>query len=196
MGSTKRTTAGRAASRSRWAAFGAAVAITLGGGGLYVANATADPGSTFVAIEPTRVLDSRTYSPPALLFNAGQPFCVRLAVESPAGCEDGAVAAAGATAIVLNVTVVDAEADGYVTVRPAGLQGPPATSTVNFAAGEIEANMATVLLPTSGQWAGAVDIGYYTYGPEGVFPDGSTAIQLYTTDIVVDVLGYYVGPPG
>ncbi len=43
--------------RSRWAAIGAAVAVSLGGGAVFVANAVVG-GSTFVPIEPCRLLDT------------------------------------------------------------------------------------------------------------------------------------------
>jgi len=48
--------------RSRWAAVVAAVAVTLGAGGLGVVNATLDSGerTSFVPIDPCRMLDSRT----------------------------------------------------------------------------------------------------------------------------------------
>ena len=45
--------------RSRWAAIGAAVAVTFGAGGLFAANA-ASPESSTVSIAPVRVLDTRT----------------------------------------------------------------------------------------------------------------------------------------
>ena len=44
--------------RSRWAAIGAAVAVTFGAGGLFAASA-ASPESTVVTIEPVRILDTR-----------------------------------------------------------------------------------------------------------------------------------------
>jgi len=47
--------------RVRWAAIGAAVAVTLGAGGLMTATAVQNSGekSTFVAITPCRVMDTR-----------------------------------------------------------------------------------------------------------------------------------------
>jgi len=48
--------------RTRWAAIGAAVAVSFGGGALFVANAAPSTGDTFVAIEPCRLLDTRTSS--------------------------------------------------------------------------------------------------------------------------------------
>lgn len=46
--------------RSRWAAIGAAVAVTLGAGGMVAVNAAPSAPSSFVSIDPTRVLDTRT----------------------------------------------------------------------------------------------------------------------------------------
>jgi hypothetical protein len=46
--------------RSRWAAIGAAVAVTLGGGAVMVASAETAPDNLFTAITPCRLLDTRT----------------------------------------------------------------------------------------------------------------------------------------
>jgi hypothetical protein len=47
--------------RTRWAAIGAAVAITLGGGGVGLVGATVDSGQrpVLVPIEPCRIIDTR-----------------------------------------------------------------------------------------------------------------------------------------
>ena len=45
--------------RTRWAAIGAAVAVTLGAGGLTMVSASGSPASRFVAITPERILDTR-----------------------------------------------------------------------------------------------------------------------------------------
>jgi len=52
------TTTQRRLWRSRWAAVGAAVAVTLGAGGLYTSFAATAP-SNFIAVSPVRVLDTR-----------------------------------------------------------------------------------------------------------------------------------------
>ena len=55
--------------RSRWAALGAAVAVTLGAGGLVSVSAeTAE--SVFVGVTPRRVLDTREGSFDGPLFNS------------------------------------------------------------------------------------------------------------------------------
>lgn len=46
--------------RSRWAAIGAAVAVTLGGGTFLVANAASAPDMVFTAITPCRLMDTRS----------------------------------------------------------------------------------------------------------------------------------------
>ena len=46
--------------RSRWAAVGAAVAVTLGAGSMLAVNAAPSDPSSFVATTPTRILDTRT----------------------------------------------------------------------------------------------------------------------------------------
>jgi len=52
---------------------------------------------------------------------------------------------AGATAVSLNITVVDPPVIGSVALYPAGIT-PPATSTINYVAGVTRANNAVVLL--------------------------------------------------
>ena len=54
------TDSGRGLWRSRWAAIGAAVAVTVGAGGAIRFAAAASDTSTFVAVTPVRVLDTRT----------------------------------------------------------------------------------------------------------------------------------------
>jgi hypothetical protein len=45
--------------RCRWAAIGAAVAVSLAGGGVFIAIAATSAPSSVVTIEPVRVLDTR-----------------------------------------------------------------------------------------------------------------------------------------
>lgn len=73
------------------------------------------------------------------------------------------------TALILNVTVTEPSTSGFVSVYPAGTPRP-ATSSINFAAGQTVANMVTV------PYTGAVDI----YNSSG------------RTDVVVDLIGSYV----
>lgn len=97
---------------------------------------TARSGSGYVGLpSPVRVLDSRS------------------AVGTSRGVKRGAVVLdlsgrlpAGATAAVLNVTVTNPTANGFVVVYPAG-NAKPGTSNVNFLAGQTQANEVVVGLP-------------------------------------------------
>ena len=85
----------------------------------------------------------------------------------------------GATGVVLNVTAVNPDADGFVTIRPADAPGQPTTSNLNFKAGDIIPNSVTVQVPTSGADAGRIEITYDAFGNAGP-----------TTEILIDVVGY------
>jgi hypothetical protein len=75
----------------------------------------------------------------------------------------------GATAAVLNVTVANPTADGFLTVAPQGSQEPNA-SNLNYSAGETTANRVIVRLSASGK------IALWSSTP---------------TDVIVDVSGYF-----
>ena len=167
--------------RSRWAAVGAAVAVTLGGGGIFVANAATSAPSSVVTIEPVRVLDTRDPN------NVGLdgPFVSAVSQKLQV---TGAAVPAGATGVLLNVTVVEPTADGFLTVRPGDATGTPSTSSLNFEAGDIFPNSVQVGLPTSGADAGTIEITYDAFGVAGP-----------TTEVLIDVVGYMVegsGAPG
>ena len=96
--------------KSRWAAAGAAIAVSFGGGGVFFANAA--PGaseSTIVTVTPTRILDTRN---PVDLGLAGpfvSPNSQKLQVTgvvSVAGGGTATVVPTGATGVLLNVTSV------------------------------------------------------------------------------------------
>jgi hypothetical protein len=100
-----------------------------------VGSAGPDPTSIavhFVELDPHRVLDTRSSGTP---ITGGSTRSLALA--GTAGVP------ADATAVVLNVTVTEPRAAGYVTVFRCGAS-VPSTSTVNFVAGETIAAMATV----------------------------------------------------
>jgi hypothetical protein len=91
------------------------------------------------------------------------------------------VVPSGATAVVLNVTVAGPTADGFLSVRPDGTPGAPETSNLNFTAGDIVPNAVTAALPSSGK----IELTYDAYSAAGP-----------TTDVLVDVTGYYVAATG
>ena len=162
--------------RSRWAAFGAAVAVTLGGGGLFVADAASGPASSVVTVTPERILDTRTGVGLSGAFVSGVSRKLQVA---------GVVVPAGATGVLLNVTVVQPTAAGFVSVRPGDASGAPSTSSLNFVAGDIVPNSVQVALPTVGANAGQIDITYDAFGVAGP-----------TTQVLADVVGYLVAGGG
>ena len=125
---------------------------------------TADStGVTFVPMNPVRTVDTR--------INLG--VTGRFADSTPktwAGRGNGV--GNTATAIVGNVTVVGQTRAGYVSVTPDPV-AIPTVSTINFPVGDVRANGFTVALSSTGTVSA-------TYkGPGG------------TTNLVVDVMGYY-----
>jgi hypothetical protein len=148
----------RRAWRSRWAALGAAVAVTLGAGGIVAVNAASSSPSAFVAIDPlVRILDTRT--------NVGLvgPFASEVArtlqvtgnvpTQPPNNAPqvNAVVVPAGATSVVLNVTVIGPQTNGFVSIRPGAATGFPGTSNQNFGAnGQNIVNSVTVQLPADG----------------------------------------------
>lgn len=123
------------------------------------------PGSPaagrFVTVAPTRVLDTRSgIGGPSGLVTPGQSRRISLILDVPVD----------ATAVALNVTMVDPAGPGWVRLWPAGTVEPE-TSTVNVnGAGENVANGAIVTLGANRQ----IDI--------------STSVN---THVLVDLSGYW-----
>jgi LPXTG-site transpeptidase (sortase) family protein len=119
--------------------------------------ATPMGASAFRGVSPLRVLDTRptpvkadSYSPVSIAGLAGVPD--------------------SATAVVLNVTAIDAEGEGYVTVFPWG-EALPNTSNVNIKRfGQMVPNLVTVRLGVEGK------VGLYSS---------------ISANLLVDVFGYY-----
>lgn len=132
--------------RSRWAAIGAAVAVTLGAGGVFAAGAVSQGTPTaFEPLSPVRILDTRT--------GVGVPAAGKL----PAGQEivltvPGSLSGvpADATSVVLNLTSANGTSDSFITVYPDGETRPNA-SVLNVQAGKDTPNMITVKLGTAGK---------------------------------------------
>ncbi len=167
--------------RSRWAAVGAAIAVSIGGGGVFIANAAGGTEGTTVMVEPVRILDTRD---PVNVGLAG-PFVsavsLDLQVTGSVATTTGpkVVVPTGATGVLLNVTAVAPQANGFISVRPADAAGVPSTSSLNFDAGSVVPNAVIVALPTTGTTAGKIEITYDAYGAPGP-----------TADVLVDVVGY------
>ncbi|GAA0678945.1 hypothetical protein GCM10010193_35580 [Kitasatospora atroaurantiaca] len=80
------------------------------------------------------------------------------------------------SAVVLNVTATRATAGGYLTVFPGNGTGRPTTSNLNFTAGQTIPNLVVVPVDDSGL------INIYNFA-------GST-------DVIVDLFGYFTDPAG
>src|SRR5215203_5413912 len=122
--------------RSRWAALGAAVAVTLGAGGLAIASAADSAPSSFVAITPARVVDTRDGVGLAGPLMSAQPELVQITGMIPTTDGPAQVVPDGATTVVANVTALNSTSDGFISLRPGDATGDPLTSSLNFSAGE------------------------------------------------------------
>lgn len=170
--------------RSRWAAVGAAIAVSLGAGGLFVAQAAPGPSeSTIVTVTPERILDTRDPSNLGLSGPFVSAVSQKLQVTGSIATATGTktVVPTGATGVLLNVTPVNPTAAGFISIRPGDATGTATTSSLNFTTGVagIVPNAVQVAMPTSGTNEGEIDITYDAYGVAGP-----------TTDILIDVVGY------
>ena len=160
--------------RARWAAFGAAVAVSLGAGGLGLVNAaTPDGASAYIPIAPCRLVDTRA--------GDGQvgPQVGPLGPDTAITVDGwGDVAGdcnlpADSTGLQLNVTAVNASQATFLTLYPQGTPRPTA-SNVNVDTPSATPNAATVTLnSTNGQ--------FHVFNRFG------------TVDVVIDVAGYFAG---
>lgn len=179
---TNRTQLSRSASatsgiRTRWAALGAAVAITLGAagvGGVNIARADISAGDkpVLLSIDSCRLADTRSGSnnvgPRNLPLRADETHTFN-AQQGGVPCT-GKIPAA-ASSLLLNVTAVDASAQSFLTFWSDGSR-PTTSSSLNPAPGQP---------PTPN----AVTVGL----------SGTNTFEAYnlagTVDVIVDVVGYY-----
>ncbi|HQZ33370.1 MAG TPA: hypothetical protein PK020_03045 [Ilumatobacteraceae bacterium] len=177
--------------RSRWAAIGAAVAVTVGAGGIFAVQAAPSLPSSVVTVDPARILDTRDPLNVGLAGPFVSAVSQKLQVTGSVATSTGTriVVPSGATGVLLNVTVVRPTAAGFVSIRPGDATGVPSTSSLNvFDAGAVVANAVQVGMPTTGANAGQIDITFDAYGVAGP-----------STEMLIDVVGYMVpggGEPG
>jgi hypothetical protein len=151
-----------------WAQAGAQANIVFDVTGYFTADSR---GYTYHPITPVRAVDSR--------IPLGTTSLVSRFKQDWQNAGLGGAPSNG-VAVTANVTVVNQTAAGYVTVAPSPTLTsgtPPSTSTVNFPVGDIRANGCTVTLGTNGR----LDVMYWA------------ASTSYSTDLIVDITGYY-GP--
>jgi hypothetical protein len=125
-----------------------------------------DPdGARYVALNPRRVLDTRTGNGRFGPLGAGATYAhqSRLVNSVPAD----------ATAALMNVTVVFPSGPGHLTVFPDGAGGQPGTANLNFFAREIVPNAVMSAIGPTGRIA--------------IFNNNSSP----ATPIVVDLAGYF-----
>ncbi len=158
--------------RIRWAAIGAAVAVTLGAGGIGVVRATVSSGPKpiFVSITPCRLVDTRPA--PATVGARATPLNPNeTATFTVHGTNGNCTIPAGALAIDANVTITAPTSDGFLTVFPADATLPNA-SNLNWSAGQA---------PTPN----AVTVDLSTDGKVNVFNERGTV------NVIIDIVGYY-----
>jgi hypothetical protein len=122
-------------------------------------------GSGYHPLSPVRILDSRY----------GNGFTGKVTAASPrslqvTGRGGPSNVPASASAVVMNVTVVDSTAESFLTAYPTGSPRPNA-SNLNFGPGQIIPNLVTVKVGAGGK----VDL--------------ATAVG--STHVVADLVGYY-----
>lgn len=161
--------------RARWAAIGAAIAVSIGAGSMInlvdaAAGGATDP-SSFVAITPCRLLDTRpgttTIGPRATPIAQDESH-----TQQVTGTNGHCSVPAGATAVSMNVTIANPTAGSFLTVYPSDAPLPLA-SNLNWVAGQAHTpNKVDVALSAGG----AIDL-YNGFG---------------TVNVIADVVGYYV----
>ncbi len=142
--------------------------------GYYAPNSVSPGGSLFHPESPTRIADTRAGATDPSTY-AGATLGPNSTLNVNVVGANGDGVPSGASAVVLNVTVTNPTAAGYLTVYPQGVNRPTA-SNLNFVAGETVPNRVIV----------------------GLSPTGE--ISLYNAfgslDVVVDVNGYFSSSPG
>jgi hypothetical protein len=160
--------------RVRWAAIGAAVAVTLGAGGLVGvgASSSSSADATLVPVSPVRILDTRAGDPVGNLTDGASITVQVTGVIPTVGQGTKQVVPAGAAAITGNLTMVGTQANaygGFATMYPCDTAKPDA-SNLNFVSNETVANSVAVPLAA----------------------DGTVCVFVYgVADVLLDVSGYY-----
>ena len=126
-----------------------------------------DSTSGYNSVAPARLLDTRTNTGGHLgKVTTSQP--VTLSID---GADGGVIPSSGVTAVAVNLTVTDSTGSGYLTAYPDDTT-LPGTSNINFGTGLTRAAFAIVPVDADGK----IEIADPTPG---------------TTDLIVDVVGYF-----
>ncbi|MGD0875453.1 MAG: hypothetical protein ABSA14_10755 [Acidimicrobiales bacterium] len=138
-----------------------------------VPHATTTVVGTYVPVTPFRIVDTRTGATDPATY-AGKTLVGAASLNVQVTGVGTVPVPATASAAVLNITVTNTTEPGFVTVYPGG-GTLPLVSNLNFTAAETVANLVTVPLSS----AGIATI----YNSAG------------STDVIVDVEGYYTSTP-
>jgi hypothetical protein len=122
-------------------------------------------GSRFHAMDPNRVLDTRTGAGLTGTQGPGQTRALAVAGAAESGVPSGA------TGLVANLTVADGTAESFAAIFPGDVDRPDPFSNVNFGINQAIPNLTTV----------------------GVAPDGSVNLynHLGATHLILDAVGWY-----
>ena len=158
--------------RARWAAIGAAVAVTVGAGGIMSASASIGSGerTVFVPITPCRLTDTRvapeTRGPRATPLKADETYTVQVV-----GTNGDCTIPADAVGVSLNVTAEAPTDASYLTVFPADAPKPLA-SNLNWITNQPPVpNAVTSDLSADGK------VSFYNHSG--------------TVNVIADIVGYY-----
>jgi hypothetical protein len=158
------------------------VVATTGLPAIQPVQAAASIASGIVTVDPARALDTRAGTglagPVATNTNVKLQLTGNIATRVGTTDITTEVVPDGATGILLNVTAVRPDAQGFISIRPGNATGEPASSNLNVQVGLAVPNAVTVALPTTGPAAGTIDIWYGT----------NTAGA--TTNLLIDIVGY------
>ncbi len=139
--------------------------VTMSGAKSVTATFLPSAGTGFHTVTPCRIVDTRNatgpFGAPALSAGAARAFAIAGQCGVPTD----------ASAVALNVTVTNPTSGGSLTAYP-GTGEVPGTSTVSFAAGRTRANNTTI-------------------GLVGGFVSILDRQETGTTDVIIDVSGYY-----
>lgn len=130
------------------------------------AAGTPSAAGAFVSTTPTRLLDTRSgEGAPAGALGPQSTLVLSVLGQGP-------VPGSGVSAVVLNVTITQPSAMGFLTVYPDG-QARPTASNLNFVAGQTVPNLVVVPVGADG------DVNFYNGSPGA-------------THLIADVAGYYL----
>ena len=160
---------------------GSGVVLAPGGASsVQAVTCTLCGGGEFLPLTPARIFDSRTASPindvapvGAKPLGAPEPATFNIGLVGPSGFGGLPVDPLQVLAVVVNITVTDPGAAGYLEAYGTGAQPAAHTSIINFAANQTVPNVAIVRPGTDGM----LTIGLY--GQSG------------SANVIVDVFGWF-----